>query len=139
MVGGTYAGTSLTKRGVILADNATCISLLWRDVSGARSPGRGGADLLMMPTMYGGLLTGVLALIALVSLRLKWKDAVVAVLIFNIVGTVDLLNIMRHAEANFGAAWYIPILLVPLLLVTHVMIFDRMPKRMTIAQNSTLK
>ena len=106
---------------------------------GRGAMGEGGADLLMMPTVYGGVLTGVLALIALVLLRLEWKDAVVAVWIFNIVGTVYLLNILRHAEANFGAAWYIPILLVPLLLVTHAMIFDRLPKRLTIAENSILK
>ncbi len=96
-------------------------------------------SFLMSPTAYGGLITGVLALLALVSLRLRWKDAVVAVWIFNIVGTIDLLNIVRHAEANFGAVWYIPTLLVPLLLVTHVMIFERLPKRVTIPEKSTPK
>ncbi len=100
---------------------------------------QGPPSFLTIPTVYGGLITGVLALLALVSLRIDWKDAVAAVWIFNIVGTIDLLNIVRHAEANFGAAWYIPTLLVPLLLVTHVMIFDRLPKRVTIPENSISK
>jgi hypothetical protein len=30
---------------------------------------------------------------------------------------------------DFGAAWYIPTLFVPLLLVTHFMIFVRLLKR----------
>ena len=46
-------------------------------------------------------------------------------------GTVDLLNALRHVNVapNFGAAWYIPTFLVPLLLVTHFMIFVRLLKR----------
>ena len=74
---------------------------------------------------YGDLLTGVLALVALVALRARWARAFVVVWIFNIVGTVDLLNALRHPNVapDFGAAWYIPTFLVPLLLVTHFMIY----------------
>jgi len=44
---------------------------------------------------------------------------------------VDLVTSLRHADAipNLGAAWYIPTFVVPLLLVTHVMIFARLLKR----------
>ncbi len=82
------------------------------------------------PAAYGDLLTGVLALLALVLLRSGWKGATGAVWLFNVVGTVDLLNALRHVEvvADFGAVWYIPTLFVPLLLVTHFMIFVRLLK-----------
>lgn len=87
-------------------------------------------DSFAIPAAYGDLLAGVLALLALAALRLGWKGAVGAVWLFNIIGTVDLLNALRHVDvaANFGAAWYIPTFLVPLLLVTHFMIFFRLLK-----------
>ncbi len=81
------------------------------------------------PAAYGDLLTGVLALAALVALRNSWSGARVAVWIFSIVGTVDLLNALRQGGPwmiDFGAAWYIPTMLVPLLLVTQMMIFFRL-------------
>ena len=77
---------------------------------------------------YGDLLTGVLALAALIALRAGWTAAVGLVWVFNVVGTVDLLNALRHLDVApyLGAAWYIPTFLVPLLLVTHFMIFRRL-------------
>ena len=77
---------------------------------------------------YGDLTAGLLALLAMTALRGGWASALVLVWIFNIVGTVDLLNALRHADvvSSFGAAWYIPTFLVPLLLVTHFMIFIRL-------------
>ncbi len=84
-----------------------------------------------IPAAYGDLVTGVLALLALIALRTGWVGAVVLVWLFNIVGTVDLLNALRHVDVApaFGAAWYIPTLFVPLLLVTHFMIFVRLLRR----------
>lgn len=49
--------------------------------------------------------------------------------LFNIVGTVNLLNALRQGDTwvvDMGAAWYIPTMLVPLVLVTHPMIFIRL-------------
>ena len=85
-------------------------------------------DNFAIPAAYGDLLTAVLALLALVMLRSRWKGAMAAVWVFNVVGTVDLLNALRHVDVapNLGAAWYIPTLFVPLLLVTHFMIFARL-------------
>jgi len=81
--------------------------------------------------LYGDLLAGVLALLALVALRTDWRGTIALVWVFNVVGTVDLVNALRHADAipNLGAAWYIPTFVVPLLLVTHVMIFARLLRR----------
>ena len=55
----------------------------------------------------------------------------VLVWIFNIVGTVDLIYALSHADAvpDLGATWYIPTFLVPLLVVNHFMIFVRLIRR----------
>ncbi len=84
-----------------------------------------------IPAAYGDLMTGVLALVALIARRTGWVGAVALVWLFNIVGTVDLLNALRHVDVApaFGAAWYIPTFLVPVLLVTHFMIFVRLLRR----------
>ena len=83
------------------------------------------------PAAYGDLVTGVLALLALIALRTSWAGALALIWLFNIVGTVDLLNALRHLNVvpDFGAAWYIPTFFVPLLLVTHFMIFARLLRR----------
>ena len=77
---------------------------------------------------YGDLAAGVLALLVLIALRSRWSGTTALVWLFNVVGTVDLLNALRHAEAvpHLGAAWYIPTFWVPVLLVTHFMIFGRL-------------
>ncbi len=80
---------------------------------------------------YGDLVTGVLALLALIALRTDWRGTSALIWVFNVVGTVDLLNALRHANAvpDLGAAWYIPTFFVPLLLVTHFMMFARLLRR----------
>ena len=87
-------------------------------------------EAFAIPAAYGDLATGLLALLALIGLRSSWAGALALVWVFNIVGTVDLLNALRHVDVapSFGAAWYIPTFLVPLLLVTHFMIFRRLLK-----------
>ena len=73
----------------------------------------------------------MLALLAIVALRSGWSLAVALVWLFNVVGIVDLANALRHVDVapRFGAAWYIPTMLVPLLLVTHFMSFRRLLAR----------
>jgi len=85
-------------------------------------------DYFAIPAAYGDLLTGVLALLVLILLRIDFKGVIGLVWLFNVVGTVDLLNALRHVDVvqDFGAVWYIPTLYVPLLLVTHFMIFARL-------------
>ena len=77
---------------------------------------------------YGDFISGLLALVSLIALRARWGLSLVLVWLFNIVGTVDLLNALRQAEAvpNLGTTWYIPTFVVPILLVTHSMIFIRL-------------
>jgi hypothetical protein len=77
---------------------------------------------------YGDLLAAMLAFIAILALRQQRAIAIPLVWIFNIVGTVDLINALwqgfRHISGEqFGAMYFIPAVVVPALLVTHYMIF----------------
>jgi hypothetical protein len=76
---------------------------------------------------YGDLLAAALAFVAFLLLP---RGAGIAVAwIFNIWGTVDLLNAFYQAAhagmlpGQLGAAYFLVALVVPLLLVTHVVIF----------------
>ena len=80
---------------------------------------------------YGDLAAGLLALVVLIALRNRWTGTMALIWLFNIVGTIDLVNALSQAQAvpYLGAAWYIPTFWVPVLLVTHVMIFARLLKK----------
>lgn len=79
---------------------------------------------------YGDFATGVLALLALLTVRVRtlfWP----LVIAFNLVGTVDILvDYFRAIQLNLpvlagqlGAGYVIPIIYVPLLMITHVVAF----------------
>ena len=76
---------------------------------------------------YWDLATGVLAMLALLTARIRplfWLFVVA----FNLVGTVDLILDYYHAvrvglpamAGQMGAAYAIPIIYVPILMITHV-------------------
>ena len=79
---------------------------------------------------YGDFATGVLAMLALLTVRIRplfWAFVVA----FNAVGTVDLVvdyyqaiqaDLPAHAGL-FGATYAIPVIYVPLLMITHVAAF----------------
>ncbi len=80
------------------------------------------------PAAYGDLLAALLALLAILALRRGWRAAIALVWIFNVEGTLDLLNALaqglRYTENGaLGAAFFIPMVVVPALLVSHAMIF----------------
>jgi len=79
---------------------------------------------------YADLATGVLALLALMTVRMRpmfWT----CVAAFNAVGMADLLLDYYHAvqaglpamAGELGAAYAIPVIYVPLLMITHVAAF----------------
>lgn len=79
-----------------------------------------------VPAAYGDLLAGLLALAALVALRGRWPIAIATVWLFNVLGLLDLINAFYQgisAQVELGAAYYIPTVVVPALVVSHVMIF----------------
>jgi hypothetical protein len=52
--------------------------------------------------------------------------AIPLIWLFNLVGTLDLINAMFQGlryDAQLGAAYYIPTVAVPALFVSHAMIF----------------
>jgi hypothetical protein len=75
---------------------------------------------------YGDFATGVLAILTLLTVRVRplfWLSVVA----FNLVGTADILLDYFHAvkaglpalAGQLGAAYAIPILYVPMLMITH--------------------
>jgi hypothetical protein len=78
---------------------------------------------------WGDFIAAVLALLSMAALSWRWSIAIPIVWIFNIWGTLDLLNAYYMGVTQignpglFGAGIYIPALYVPLLLVSHVLIF----------------
>jgi hypothetical protein len=79
---------------------------------------------------YWDLATGMLAILALLTIRIRplfW----LFVAAFNLVGVVDLILDYYHATqvglpalaGQLGATYVIPIIYVPLLMITHVVAF----------------
>ena len=79
---------------------------------------------------YGDLATGVLAMLALLTVRIRplfWA----LVVAFNVVGMIDLILDYYHAvqiglpalAGELGAMYAIPIIYVPVLMITHVVAF----------------
>jgi hypothetical protein len=79
---------------------------------------------------YGDFATGLLAMAALLAVRIRslfWLFVVA----FNVMGTLDILVDYYHGNAlglaplagQLGATYWIPILYVPLLMITHAAAF----------------
>lgn len=79
---------------------------------------------------YGDFATGLLAIMALLMIRVRplfWTF----IFAFNLVGTVDILLDYYHAirvglpavAGNLGSTYVIPIIYVPLLMITHIVAF----------------
>jgi len=81
------------------------------------------------PAAYGDLLTAGLALLAVFALRLRPGWALPLVWLFNLVGITDLLFAMYNGAVtglpffHLGVAWLLLTFYVPLLLVSHVIVF----------------
>ena len=80
------------------------------------------------PAALGDFLAAVLAVIAIPAVYQRTKIAKPLVWIFNVVGTIDLLNAIflatyYEAAPFMGAAYWIPAFWVPSLLVTHYITF----------------
>lgn len=82
-------------------------------------------------TAWGDFVSGVLAIVCLFALKNSWRLAFPLVWLFNIVGTADLVAALSQANAvpMLAGTWYIPTFFVPLLLVTHCLIFLLLLKR----------
>jgi hypothetical protein len=102
-------------------------------------PGVVGLDLpasFATSAAYGDFVTGVLAMLALLTIRVRplfWFF----VAAFNIVGTADLfINYYHGAQVRLpemagelAATYWIPVLYVPALMITHVLAFYLLVRR----------
>src|SRR5262245_1463829 len=82
------------------------------------------------PAAYGDLVAAILAVIATLALRARASWAIAIVWVFNVWGTLDLLNAIYNGQIgvqidvrSLGAAFYIPTVIVPALLILHALIF----------------
>jgi hypothetical protein len=80
------------------------------------------------PAAYGDLVAALLALLALAALRTPLGVGLVWV--FNLWGSADLLHAYYQGRVGvgvepgqLGATYFIPTVVVPLLLITHVLVF----------------
>ena len=79
------------------------------------------------PEAYGDMIAAILALFSL--LLLPSTAGVASAWIFNLWGTADLFNAFYQANhagllaGQLGAAFFLPTLVVPLLLITHGLAF----------------
>ena len=83
-----------------------------------------------VPVAYGDLVAAILAIIAALALSARASWAVPIVWVLSVWGTVDLLNAIYQGQIgvpigaeSLGAAFYIPTVVVPALLVTHGLMF----------------
>ena len=87
---------------------------------------------------YGDFATGLLAMLALLTVRISsvfWP----LVVAFNLVGTVDIIIDYYHGNqvglptlaGELGATYAIPIVYVPVLMITHVVAFYLLARRPT--------
>jgi len=88
------------------------------------------------PAAYGDLVAALLAVVAVLALSARASWALAIVWVFNLWGTIDLLYAIYQGEigvrigpGSLGAAFYIPTVLVPPLLVTHALIFRLLLRR----------
>src|SRR5262245_28366854 len=81
------------------------------------------------PAAYGDLTTAILAVLALATLR--QTIGIMVVWVFNVLGSADLLYAFYQGDRTGvglapglqGATYFIPTVLVPLLLITHGVVF----------------
>lgn len=85
------------------------------------------------PEAYGDMIAAILALSSL--LLLPSRAGIAAAWIFNLWGTADLVNAFYQANhagllaGQLGAAFFLPTLIVPLLLITHGLVFRILMQR----------
>ena len=95
------------------------------------------------PAAYGDLFAAILAVLAIWSLSARAWFATSLVWVFNVWGAVDLLVAfyqgvlgVRIDPGSLGAAYFIPTVLVPPLLVTHGLMFSLLLRKQRSASPS---
>jgi hypothetical protein len=92
------------------------------------------AQTFAVPAALGTTLAAVLALAAIAALRARSSLGIPLTWIVTIVGLVDFANAFLQARSagvvsDLGAAYYIPIVIVPAAVVSHVMTLGLLLRR----------
>jgi hypothetical protein len=88
------------------------------------------SPVFAIPAAYGDLIAAILAVVAISGLVARTSWAIPAVWVFNVWGALDLVYAfyqgqfgVRIGPGSLGAAFFIPTVVVPPLLVIHGLIF----------------
>jgi len=131
VVGATYSWPYLRERSRVAALRPVLILHAFRFIGlSFLVPGVVDAELPLTFARSAALGDLAAAVLALAGCSFgQEKSAAEAAGVFNIWGTFDLVNAFVQAGASglnpgqFGAAYFLPTAIVPLLLVTHVLVF----------------
>jgi hypothetical protein len=103
------------------------------------------AQSFAIPVAYGDLGAALLAIAAVLALRARANFALAMTWAFNLWGSADLLSAYYHGATgglepgSLGAAYYIPTVIAPGLLVTHALIFALLVSRRGAARPATAR
>jgi hypothetical protein len=123
------AGTAqpIASRRPTPATHSAQLPVHWLGILGAGVVGPDLSSAFARPAAYGDLIAAVLALLALAGLHSRLGT--VLVWVFNLWGGADLLYAFYQGNAvglepgQLGATYFIPTVVVPLLLITHWLVF----------------
>ena len=92
------------------------------------------AQSFAIPAGLGTALAGILALASIALLRARSRFAIPLIWIFSVEGLADFANAFIQARSatvvsELGAAYYVPIVIVPAAVVSHVMILGLLLRR----------
>lgn len=98
-----------------------------------------------VPAAYGDLASAALAIVTIWTLSARTSWSIPFAWIFNVWGSVDLLHALYLGEigvhvgpGSLGAAYFIPTLIVPALLITHGLIFWVLLRRTNTVANQIM-
>ncbi len=83
------------------------------------------------PAGIGDFISALLALFALYAIRQDKPFKIIAMWVFNVVGTIDLtyaisMGALHNIAPYMGASYWIPSFWVPAFLVTHYVVFKKL-------------
>ena len=92
------------------------------------------AQSFAVPAGLGTAIAGVLALISIALLRARSRFAIPLIWIFSVEGLADFANAFVQARSatvvsELGAAYYVPIVIVPAAVIAHLMIVGLLLRR----------
>jgi len=92
------------------------------------------AQSFAVPAALGTAIAGALALVAIALLRARSPFAIPVAWLQTVEGLADFANAFAqaaaaHAVRDLGAAYYVPIVIVPAAIVSHVMVLGLLLRR----------